>query len=80
MVVTWSSIVCDGCGACPLLGPRYKDLNCTDADFCHSCVSRGNVDERHILQMLPTYVAGLAQIAALPVPKETLLRRPPYYL
>merc|ERR1719203_473569 len=30
-------VSCDGCGATPLLGPRFKCENCHDYDLCGNC-------------------------------------------
>ena len=33
-------VVCDGCGANPLLGPRFKCGSCPDYDLCGACYAR----------------------------------------
>ena len=40
-IIAHQSIVCDGCGMHPIVGPRYKctHAECPDVDFCQNCVS-----------------------------------------
>jgi len=40
---------CDGCGAHPIVGARYKCTVCYDYDLCSKCEATGQHDERHPL-------------------------------
>jgi E3 ubiquitin-protein ligase HERC2 len=31
------NVTCDGCGSCPLTGPRFKCKTCENFDFCENC-------------------------------------------
>lgn len=43
------NIICDGCRANPLMGPRLKCLTCADKDFCLTCVARGAHRDHNLL-------------------------------
>ena len=34
-------VVCDGCGATPIKGPRFKCQSCPDYDLCETCLLLG---------------------------------------
>lgn len=36
--VKHNSVVCDGCGMKPIIGVRHKCLDCSDFDFCDTCM------------------------------------------
>ena len=31
------NVTCNGCGNCPVSGPRFKCKTCEDFDFCENC-------------------------------------------
>lgn len=33
--------ICDGCEATPIIGVRYKCVNCPDFDICEKCEANG---------------------------------------
>jgi len=39
------NVACDGCGASPIIGIRYKCSVCKNFDFCETCEER--VDHEH---------------------------------
>jgi len=38
-------VACDGCGASPLLGPRFKCTSCPDFDLCGTCFAKKPMHE-----------------------------------
>lgn len=44
---------CDGCQMEPLIGVRWKCLDCFDHDLCDVCFSRGNHPQTHAFVRLP---------------------------
>jgi len=44
-------VCCDGCGMHPIVGVRYKCMNCPDYDLCEGCEARG-VHDHHVFLKL----------------------------
>lgn len=45
------AVCCDGCGMHPIVGVRYKCMNCPDYDLCESCEAQG-VHDHHVFLKL----------------------------
>ncbi|CAG7729907.1 unnamed protein product [Allacma fusca] len=46
-LVVHEHVGCDGCHANPLIGPRYKCIECQDFDLCKDCIDK-NVHSHHL--------------------------------
>jgi hypothetical protein len=46
-LIVHDRVGCDGCHANPLMGPRYKCIECQDFDLCKDCVDK-NVHSHHL--------------------------------
>jgi hypothetical protein len=44
-------VCCDGCGMHPIVGVRYKCMNCPDFDLCEGCEAQG-VHDHHVFLKL----------------------------
>eukprot|EP00742_Colponemidia_sp_Colp-10_P007630 GILJ01008224.1.p1 GENE.GILJ01008224.1~~GILJ01008224.1.p1 ORF type:complete len:2318 (+),score=345.48 GILJ01008224.1:234-6956(+) len=42
-----TNIFCNSCGAYPIVGTRYKDMNALDFDICETCEAAGLYDPTH---------------------------------
>jgi hypothetical protein len=51
-------VTCDGCGAVPIHGPRYKCTVCPNFDLCGACESKGIHDPTHALLKLKVRRGG----------------------
>jgi len=55
-------VVCDGCGASPILGPRFKCTTCADYDLCGTCYSRrGELHPEHSFDCREAATCGATQ-------------------
>ena len=50
--VVHSYVKCDGCGAHPVIGDRYKCTICKDFDYCAACEEKG--DHAHAFLKITT--------------------------
>lgn len=41
-LMTFRYVTCDECKVCPIVGYRYKCLECPDYDLCHECFIKDN--------------------------------------
>ena len=47
-----TGISCSGCGACPIIGIRYKCILCDDFDYCEKCEDeKGNIHEHPLYKL-----------------------------
>jgi len=42
-------VICDGCHRSPIVGIRYKCLQCSDYDLCETCADRQLIHSNHVL-------------------------------
>lgn len=47
-------VICDGCNRSPIIGIRYKCLECFDYDLCESCADRQLIHAHHVLAKIRT--------------------------
>ncbi|CAF2981250.1 unnamed protein product [Rotaria socialis] len=47
-------VICDGCNRSPIIGVRYKCLECFDYDLCESCADRQLIHAHHVLAKIRT--------------------------
>lgn len=51
----WYNVQCDGCNQHPLMGYRYRCLECPNVDFCQSCADKEDHSKDHKLVRLDPY-------------------------
>jgi len=50
----WNHVMCDDCGAMPIVGIRYKCTVCRDFDLCSTCEAKGKHPAEHnLIKMRP---------------------------
>ncbi|CAF1577243.1 unnamed protein product [Rotaria magnacalcarata] len=42
-------VICDGCNRSPIIGVRYKCLECFDYALCESCADRQLIHTHHVM-------------------------------
>jgi hypothetical protein len=47
-------VICDGCNRSPIIGIRYKCLECFDYDLCESCADRQLIHAHHVMAKIRT--------------------------
>ena len=47
-------VICDGCNRSPIVGIRYKCLQCFDYDLCESCADRQLIHSDHVMAKIRT--------------------------
>ena len=47
-------VICDGCNRSPIIGIRYKCLQCFDYDLCESCADRQLIHSDHVMAKIRT--------------------------
>ena len=47
-------VICDGCNRSPIIGIRYKCLECFDYDLCETCADRQLIHAHHVLAKIRT--------------------------
>jgi hypothetical protein len=47
-------VICDGCNRSPIVGIRYKCLECFDYDLCETCADRQLVHAHHVMAKIRT--------------------------
>jgi hypothetical protein len=47
-------VICDGCNRSPIIGIRYKCLECFDYDLCESCADRQLIHSHHVMAKIRT--------------------------
>ncbi len=47
-------VICDGCKCSPIIGIRYKCLECFDYDLCESCADRQLIHSHHVMAKIRT--------------------------
>jgi hypothetical protein len=47
-------VICDGCNRSPIVGIRYKCLECFDYDLCESCADRQLIHAHHVMAKIRT--------------------------
>ncbi|CAF3687729.1 unnamed protein product [Rotaria sp. Silwood1] len=47
-------VICDGCNRSPIIGIRYKCLECFDYDLCESCADRQLIHVHHVMAKVRT--------------------------
>jgi len=47
-------VICDGCNRSPIIGVRYKCLECFDYDLCEACADRQLIHSHHVLAKIRT--------------------------
>ncbi|CAF1169940.1 unnamed protein product [Adineta steineri] len=47
-------VICDGCNRSPIIGIRYKCLECFDYDLCESCADRQLIHTHHVMAKIRT--------------------------
>lgn len=45
-------VICDGCNSSPVVGPRYKCLQCLDYDLCQACYESRTVHSQHVFAVV----------------------------
>ena len=45
------TIICDGCGANPVIGVRFMCSVCADTDFCQTCEKNGVHNQHPLLKI-----------------------------
>merc|ERR1719210_2515767 len=70
------NVVCDGCGAQPLTGPRFRCQVCPDYDLCGSCYMRKDeIHPGHSFDCMPKVRAKVgASSARVPVGANAVTR------
>lgn len=75
---------CNGCGAVPIRGIRYRCANCADFDLCEICEAQGLHTKTHIFYKVripaPPFGPRLVQPAWYPGDPDTALRQLPRHL
>ncbi|KAK2753813.1 hypothetical protein FQN55_000177 [Onygenales sp. PD_40] len=66
--VKHDGICCDNCGMDPILGHRYKCINCEDYDLCHSCEELEVHDHKHTFLKLRTERLTRSDFPFIPAP------------
>lgn len=51
-VATHNGVTCDGCKTFPIVGVRYKCLQCPDFDFCEKCENSNYHDQTHVFMKI----------------------------
>lgn len=59
-------VICDGCGANPITGVRYKCAVCNDFDLCEACEANTSHDSAHAFLKIKTPAAAPAAIMVVP--------------
>ena len=47
-----NNVTCDGCNMTPIIGFRYKCMQCPDYDLCQNCKSK-HIHSEHMMQRMP---------------------------
>ena len=47
-------VICDGCQRTPIVGIRYKCLQCSNYDLCEECADRQLIHSEHVLAKIRT--------------------------
>jgi len=47
-------VICDGCNRSPIIGIRYKCLECFDYDLCEICADRQLIHSHHVMAKVRT--------------------------
>ncbi|UJR24054.1 hypothetical protein I4U23_027022 [Adineta vaga] len=47
-------VICDACNRSPIIGVRYKCLECFDYDLCESCADRQLIHTHHVMAKIRT--------------------------
>ena len=47
-------VICDGCQRSPIIGIRYKCLQCSNYDLCEQCADRQLIHSEHVLAKIRT--------------------------
>jgi len=48
----WKYVTCDGCDQSPLLGTRFKCVECPDYDLCQTCCLSGKHNQHDMIRMI----------------------------
>ena len=54
---THLNIKCDGCHICPIVGVRYKCVECENLNYCEKC--EANIDHLHPLYKIKYYAKSI---------------------
>jgi uncharacterized CHY-type Zn-finger protein len=66
---THQNVACDGCGASPLFGIRYKCSVCPNFDYCETCEDR-LTHEHPFIKITRPELAPSVIITAIQEPEE----------
>uniref|UniRef100_A0A060TFZ2 ARAD1D26994p n=1 Tax=Blastobotrys adeninivorans TaxID=409370 RepID=A0A060TFZ2_BLAAD len=73
----WYNVQCDGCNQHPIMGYRYRCLECPNVDFCQACANKEDHCKDHKLVRLDPYGHLMTPFNFSPTAQACLSRATP---